>query len=873
MTKKIKGKGYTTDLTLGWVAEELGPDWLQWQQYAAEWLKTQNTGVRLEAIRKFLLYLNAKAPYAADVAAMFKGHPSGHKVSSEELEAFLISGGVKTEVSKIVSRTVDFCDYILKHHLSVENDSGVEQPLFPNPFEKITKNLSNTETVHSPLPYRYIQQARHILCPYPTDDPGNKTPWVGRHFRDWQWAIDHLQLGNQGWMEVSPEVIDPDDPDCAARTRIVTRNNKALEIHEVWSPVMAMFMFTKLHLPLRSYQVRFLDSGEGDTWRYERGHWVENIKHPFRYGTPKRPYEKGVFRRIYDSMTESYATGLYVSTNKTADQNKDEVQRGYTIPWQHEELLYWLEKLRNWQEKYNPINRLVSGTELSTSHIGRVKSKKQLAEMGEFSFLFRDRNSAFPISKQAIKNPWYRLLSKLEDDLFQSGLRMKDGERLRFVKDYGEDYEGKEVDKVATEYPLHSLRVSLITCYAMDTDLPLPVISKLLAGHTRLLMTIYYNKITPSVMAEKMCEADSALVERGEASLKNFLQDAEMRQIRLRTAFHGDHYNSVEAVLANRNPIGWEERATGLCLVGGNTVRSDEMSTVGGCWNGGPLLQDAKNPYFRVYGPVPHGPENCPRCRWHITDATYLPALNSKFNQVSYKAHQAAELAVEIEGQLEALKDELFIAEEGGQPFLKHSEIQALERRYEKQRVEADEYAKDYIAIFNLINRTIQIENRRTEDDDRQKAIAVGSAEDLKVSMKFIETDSELLHLSLLCEDAEFYPDLHDDLRKTPAIAKRTNALSRMMARSGYKPVFLEMDENTQLIVGNALVRKMAKIADPGDKMEGYRIATNYIEAQEFLENDGLLKSGFEAIKQITPITLSSGALKRIPALEVSDEH
>ena len=877
MNQKLKVKGYTTDLTLGWVTEELGHDWLQWQQYAAEWLKMQERGVseRLEGIRKFLIYLNAKAPYAADVAAMFKGHPSGHKVSSEEFEAFLVSSGSTARNFNFISFTVDLCDYILQHHLSVEDDNGVERSLFLNPFNKIKQKTSSTETVHSPLPYRYIQQARHILCPYPTDDSGNKAPWVGFHFRDWHWAIDHLQYGKLAWMEVPPEVIDPDDPDCVARTRLVQRkigkSYKSVTIHEIWSPVMAMFLFTKLHLPLRSFQVRFLDSGEGDTWRYERGHWVENTKHPFKYGAPKRPYEKGVFRRTYDSMTESYATGLYVSTNKTADQNKDELQRGYTIPWQHEELLYWLEKLRNWQEKYNPINRLVSGTELKRSHIGAAKSKKQLAEMGEFAFLFRDRNSALPISKHSFTSPWYRLLSKLEEDLFQSGLRMRDGHRLRFVKDYGDDYEGSEASKVATEYPLHSLRVSLITCYTMDTDLPLPVISKLLAGHTRLLMTIYYNKITPSVMAEKMNEADSALVERGEASLKNFLQDAEMRQIQLRTASLGDPYSSVETALANRNPIGWEERATGLCLVGGNSVRSDELSTVGGCWNGGPLMKDSEDAYSRVYGPVPHGPENCPRCRWHITDATYLPSLNSKFNQVSYKAHQAAELAAEIEGQLEALKDEMFIAEEDGKLFLKHSELQALERRYEKQRVEADEYTKDYIAIFNLINKVVQIENGRTESDDRQKLVAVGSAEDLNVSMKFIETDSELLHLSLLCEDAEFYPDLHDDLRKTPAIAKRTNALSRMMARSGYKPIFLEMDENTQLIVGNALVRKMAKIANPNDRMEGYRIATNYIEAQEYLENDGLLKSGFETFKQITPVTLSSGALKRIPALEVSE--
>ena len=877
MTKKFKGKGYSTDLKLGWVTSDLGSNWLQWQQYAAEWLTRKDTGLsaRLEAIRKFLLYLNAKAPYAADVATMFKGHPSGHKVSNEELDAFMVSSGATANKYKYISFIVDLCDYILKHHLSAEDDHGVERPLFPNPFEKIKANKSNTETVHSPLPYRYIQQVRHILCPYPTDDPGNITPWVGFHFRDWQWAIDHLQSGNQAWMEVPPEVIDPDDPDCVARTRLVQRKIgklfKSVTIHEIWSPVLAMFLFTKLHLPLRSYQVRFLDSGEGDTWRYESGHWVENTKHRFKYGTPKRPYQKGVFRRIYDSMTESFATGLYISTNKTADQNKDEIQRGYTIPWQHEELLYWLEKLRNWQEKYNPLDRLVKGTELQTKHVGSTKSKKQLAEMGEFAFLFRDRNSALPITQSSDKNPWYRLLSKLEEDVFQSGLRLKDRDRLRFVKDYGDDYKWQKSEQKATEYPLHSLRVSLITCYTMDTDLPLPVISKLLAGHTRLLMTIYYNKITPSVMADKMKEAHAVLSERGEGSLRNFLADAEMRQISLRAAFHNDQHKSVESVLANRNPIGWEERATGLCLVGGNTVRSDEQSTVGGCWNGGPIVRDSESAHSRVYGPVPHGPENCPRCRWHITDATYLPALNSAFNQVSFKAHQAAELSVELEGQLEALKDELFIAEEAGAVFLKHNELQAIERRYEKQRVEADEYAKDYIAIFNLINRVIQIENGREEDDDGQKLIAVGSGEDLKYSMKFVETDSELLHLALLCEDAEFHPDLRDDLRKTPAIAKRTNALSRMMARSGYKPVFLEMDEQTQLIAGNALMRKMAKIAAPEDRLEGYRIAANYIEAQEFLKDDRLLKSGFDAVKKIAPITLPTESVERIPALEVEE--
>src|SRR5690606_3434247 len=153
------------------------------------------------------------------------------------------------------------------------------------------------------------------------------------HFRDWSWAHDNTTFT---WFEVEPEVIDRSDPDCVWRTKIVLRKGKKVIIYKMWSPVTAMVLFVKLHLPLRTYQVRFLDSGEADTWRYEGGRWVANT-HLFAYGSTKRPFAKGVFRRTYDTMMETYATALFVSTNKTADQNKNEVDRGYTIPWQHEE--------------------------------------------------------------------------------------------------------------------------------------------------------------------------------------------------------------------------------------------------------------------------------------------------------------------------------------------------------------------------------------------------------------------------------------------------------------------------------------------------------------------------------------------------------
>ena len=683
--KGKKNDGRSSDLTFSWMLTTLGPEWQQWQGLAADWFSTQTTGVgnKREAISRFFeSYLAEYAPYAIGNIYLFFTGCNGHRCSSEELEAMV----KKTQngagyIQKGVNYPCDFIDFVIEKVFSEEDDHGKLVPLVKNPLSKIKRQDSATETVRSPLPYRYIQDLRQILCPLPDkaelavidqnlNDGETLLPsYHYRHFKHWTWAQQQTGQGNQGgdWFEVEPELIDKSDPDCVWRTKEVSRNNKKVTLHQIWSPVKAMVIFMKLHLPLRTYQVRMLDSGEADTWRYEQGQWVLNTKHDFTLGSEKRPFGKGIFRRIHDTMTGQYSTGLYINTNKTADQNKDELERGYIIPWQNEEVLYWLEKLRNWQEKYNSITKSTDCTTLLKKHTNAKKSYKQLKSMGEIAFLFRDASAqgedkSKPIPFFGLDTLWYQLLLALENQLAEQGDTLDNGERLKLVVDYPEDT--SEGAKVKTKHPLHSLRVSLITAYTMDTQLPLPVISKLLAGHTRLLMTIYYNKITPSAMAEKMDEAETQLEDKSKQSVRNFLKDASMEQIQCKMVYHKEE--SVQAALVNRNPIGWEERATGICLVGGNTVKSDEISTLGGCWNGGELIKDAQTAGNRIYGSVPHGPENCIRCRWFITEAYYLDPLIAQLNQLSYKAHQAANLSVEIEGELEALKDEEFFCEEQG---------------------------------------------------------------------------------------------------------------------------------------------------------------------------------------------------------------
>ncbi|MEZ9761151.1 integrase family protein [Vibrio breoganii] len=875
-SKGKKNDGRTSDLTFSWLLTTHGPEWQKWQELAAEWMAIQTSGIghkRMALSRFFESYLIKCMPYSiSNLDLFFKGFQR-HKCSNEELERTIRTTlHCPVEISRSVNYLCEFIDFVIEKVFSEEDEHGKLVPQVQNPFSKIKRQHSAIETVRNPLPYRYIQDLRKILCPLPDkteltvikqnlkDGEQLLPAYHYRHFKHWTWAQQqtkqvNVRGGDSDWCDVEPELIDKTDPDCVWRIKEVTRHikgegKKKITLHQIWSPAKAMVIFMKLHLPLRTYQVRMLDSGEADTWRYENGQWVVNTKRDFVLGSEKRPFGKGVFRRIHDTMTGLYSTGLYINTNKTADQNKDDLERGYIIPWQNEEVLYWLEKLRNWQEKYNPITKPTDCTTLLTKHTRQLKSDKQLESIGEITFLFRDASAKKaedkhkPIRYNATDPFWYQLLLELENQLAERDDTLDNGEPLKLVMDYPEGT--PEGDKVATLFPLHSLRVSLITAYTMDTQLPLPVISKLLAGHTRLLMTIYYNKITPSVMAKKMDEAHGELDAKSKQSVRNFLKDASMEQIQCKMVYHSD--DSIQAALVNRNPIGWEERSCGMCLVGGNTVKSDEVSTIGGCWNGGELINNAKTVSQRIYGSVPHGSENCIRCRWFITEARYLPALNAHFNQLSYKAHQAANLSVEIEGELEALKDEQFFCEEQGKPFIKHDELQALQRRYEKQQVEADEYAKDWIACFELINKIIRIEEARHEDDTKDKLIAVGSEQDVSHALKFIETDSELLHLSLLCDDAEFYPDLQDELRKTPAIEKRSMQLSRVLMKKGFEPIFMEMDDKQQLIAANAMLRQMAKIADPDDKLEGYRKVASYIEAGEYLIDNKLFSEGIHAL-------------------------
>lgn len=803
-----------TDISLGWVEREY-PQLEPWRVLAVAWLQGETRGVpkRLKALVAFFERYLIQQSLPLDPAVFLARAtvlPDFYRTACPD----------SVEGIKYNNNIHAFLHFVLLREFSEVDDNGrpVLSPAFHNPVPRMSKSglPRRDESVHSPLPYGYIDELRQMLA-------------AGPHFRDWQWAQSALgaEIGKRGygapdWFEVTEAQIDRDDPDCVWRERPMAKGVTRLEM---WSPVRWVALLVKLILPLRTFQVRMLDSGEADTWRYADGNWVLNAG-ALAQGSERRPLEQGVFRRstaLADG--ETVPTVLYINTNKTADIAKSGPEKGYVLPWSfggpvHQDVFYWLEKLRNWQAKYNPVSRRTAWTELDGRHI-TAKSDVQLAGYPDACFLFRmpearENEGHLPISDMPMFAGWFRLLDALELRLADRGETHRNGTPIRFLPPLEAQNKG-----LTTLFPLHSLRVSLITALALEGQVPFPVLQKLV-GHSRLLMTLYYTKPGATHIRDVLLGAAERLEASKESSIQNFLLDTEHGAL-LEQAI----CNSVPSLAAAipqhpaaRNPVGWMPMHHGLCLVGGNTSEVEDNGAVGGCYSGGPNLGSASSP---KYGPVPGGSRNCVRCRWFVTAPHHLPALAAHFNTLAYHFDEARNASLSRENDLQALKKDKADAEEAGQPFARLDAYRQAERVWESAMKRFSDLAEDLVACWRLIERCKAVLEAR--NGDGTQLVAAGTVCDVQAI--FEETESELLQLAGVCENVEFYPDLEPG----KAVFRRSQLLDAVLYRDDLPPVFMLLSEDEQLRVGNAFMRHLATQMNPQNPALGQREVIRLMDA------------------------------------------
>lgn len=683
-------------------------------------------------------------------------------------------------------KIVGFIDWVLLEKFSVEDDYGNKRipaeyhnPIakhFPDNYGGSNRNESDKNV----LPYRYIKEVRSILCPA-----------KAIHFRDWLFAQEATDSKRNGgdWFVVDESLVDENDPDCVFRKRESTKyerdkKNFPVEVCELWSPVVSVALLTKLLLPLRTYQIRMLDSGEMDTYKYvqlERtkpGKWLMNDS-ILSKGDKNNPFERGVLRKFNDPTTKMVMTGFYINTNKTADINKEEDQKGYEIPWQYEEVQYWLSKLRDWQQKYNPVNEPTPWLDLKRNHFGGVKDNKILKQMGSTTFLFRNpsalKEEHLPIRRQGLNPLWHKTLTKLENRI-KSGEASEEEKSIRFVK-----------NKATSLYPLHSLRVSLITAYALEGGVPMPILSKAIAGHARLVMTLYYTKAGISYVTDKMNQAEQNILENDKKSFGRFLRDAK--------------YEQLETSVATNDPIAYQAVINAQQSGAGIIIGDKGFCPRGnfGCENGGVFVNDDTGK--TTFGPVPGFPEqNCVRCRWFVTGPAFLPGLVHHFNTIGYNMGETGKRVLCYQNEIETLENHKYECEVNEQIFTDQSKLLKFEKLHMQEVQKNDKLANDYNATLRLNDKCIALVRNNTSGKS-VPLVPVGSIDDIGLTIKSAE--HELEQLQILCNGAEFFPET--DASK--AVLQRSQIIDLTLARNGKKPVMFSLTDEEQLIAGNQFMR------------------------------------------------------------------
>lgn len=713
----------------------------EWQKLFLTWLSNSVTGgvaSKRDAGTAFLRYL---AETATVTRAPIEYVSRRYTIPLRFEEWIDGLGFDDTTISKRIGQVAGFFDWYVDVQLCMEDDLGrpVRNPELFNPIVRRKEGVKRAETARDALPLRYIHELISIL----TEED---FAWPRSLPEDY---IKHFCQDTNKWTHV-------------------------------WCPVRAYAMLVKLYLPLRTYQVLMLDSGEADSEIFEGGRWVKNDG-ALAPGQ-KTAVRKGFLRRFRDLNAGSDFTGFYVNTNKTADRVKSNSDRGYEIPWTYDQVIDIAVDMAAWQRKYNPIHKPTRWADLTNPSVKRAYTPAQLIARGENSFLFRDPIKSMkdqPMHSGRLAYFWRRLLDKLEERVAGRGEVLPNGEPIRFIRTRNTDG-----SPLVPAFDLHSLRVSILTALSVDGGVPLSILSKCVAGHATVLMTLYYLKQGPSYISQQLAEAQARMLDKEKENYFRFLQDCEIAQAESVVAF-----NDRAGLMAvqDRNVSGWIVGDLGICPVGGSM-----------CAVGGPKVsgENGRNDFQ----PTPGGPRNCVRCRFFLSGPAFLGGLVSHFNSVGLEIMDASARLRDMDEAIIQLEDSL--AENAERPPSDRQKLDALYGRREFALSSLDDVAANWHATYGLIERSkaiLAVTDLSSEPSTKVKLLATGDLMDITTALGQV-TEFELINS--ICQHATVYPAT----TVPTASLRRGRLLDAMLARNERLPVFASLSDAQALAVGNELV-------------------------------------------------------------------
>lgn len=591
-----------------------------------------------------------------------------------------------------------FSKYVASSHLRLIDDSSYfplvteeDYQKFKNEKKKLGIGEKLAEADATPLPPHYYKLTREIL-------EEGEHGWPGRH-----------RL-------------------CRA----------VLEGEERYVPVLTALFLALFEIPVRTIQLRRLDSGEGDprTFDGHRLEWIDNTGPLAGYWARE---EGADHYRGYAGQTNSPGTvGFRINTNKHSS--------AYIIPWQNAQLHRLFYGLALWQRRWN-----------------RVTGPVQLEYDGEPEDGAKDR---LPVVFPLFRMPGGRAGSKINPVSYTQVLRFWldlmlevqtrwNSTCLPEDRDYFVEMTKSGNQVLKSRYTPHGMRSAGITIM-LQHGAPIEWVSKLFAGHKTVLESLYYAKLQAEIVSRSMDDvrASSEMWDRVDffASLKNMdFDEAAAHTV-------NGSIDALKAAMANTGS--WQRRDLGICPFNG--MRCDDGS-----------------PDLRL---VEGGRGNCLLCRHHVSGPEFGHAIWSYCNFLLFQIGRMNRRIIALVEETNEIENRLSICEVGSK------EYRSLNDEIKRNNIKISGLHVDQVPLANTFaeghRRLLQFEQMEKRLGDASEQILVVSD---KHDLGWAET-SEIEQAYMLQENAKIYKDMHD-----PEIAHIVKRFAETaMWNCGYKPVTME---------------------------------------------------------------------------------
>ncbi|WP_416358095.1 VPA1269 family protein [Aureimonas phyllosphaerae] len=531
---------------------------------------------------------------------------------------------------------------------------------------------------------------------------------------------------------------------------------------KTYCPVLPTLYIAMFELPLRVAQMKRLDSGEGDLERFDfqDNDWKPNEgPHAgfWRSYNAKRP-QRGYAARLPDSQR----TGIYVNTNKTGNP--------YIVPWQNEVLLRLLGELRLFQEKHQPMVAPIEPADYA--EVRDSVPEEALMQYPSLFPLFRVPDKRFLKGHYTLpsNNATYRFWQDLMAELERRHNLDHPDDTIVIVKRVNDLPSGQPYGSV---FKPHSMRVAGITALA-EAGVPITVISKFLAGHETILMTLYYYHLRPDLI-HQLCAQAAENMKNGVAAL--LLQ-------RLRSLDPSPSLGGLVAidttVVADLSLASRERRMLisdveiGLCPWQGTR-----------CHDGGPCVkkQTKAGRDASTHAQVEGGANNCLLCRHFVTGPAWALPLAVHGTNLGRKV---ARLSLRLE-EFEMRRDELTRTGrnlQGEEAILNRAELDRLENVRTALAKEQELLARALGNAFKLLEQIGEISRNEAKSDLDPAGALIRQPDS-----SFVEwADVSKIEQSAVAHTfGRIYPSLRDEATETAT----KDLIDRICYADGLTPISL----------------------------------------------------------------------------------